>query len=81
MENEQLKVQINLLKNDLSNFEKKNLDQKKIIDQLSADEDELKFLRLNLQHSHKCRKTIFNVKGFLINTPEYKECILSKGKN
>ena len=29
MENEQLKVQINLLKNDLSNFEKENLDQKK----------------------------------------------------
>ena len=81
MENEQLKVQINLLKNDLSNFEKENLDQKKMIDQLSADENELKFLRLNLQHSHKCRKTIFNSKGFLINTPEYKECILSKGKN
>ena len=81
MENEQLKVQINLLKNDLSNFEKENLDQKKMIDKLSADENELKFLRLNLQHSHKCRKTIFNSKGFLINTPEYKECILSKGKN
>ena len=81
MENEKLKVQINSLNNDLSNFEKENLDQKKIIDKLSTDEDELTFLRLNLQHSHKCRKTIFNIKGFLVNTPEYKECILSKGKN
>ena len=51
-----------------------DIDNKKIIDQ-----EELEFLRLNLSYSSKCKKTIF-IKGYKVGTPEYKECILRRGK-
>ena len=44
------------------------------------DKKELKFLRLNLEHGHKCRKSFFNSKGFLPGSSEYKTCVLSKGR-
>ena len=42
------------------------------------EEEEIKFLRLNLIHGPKCRKNLFN-NFYRVGTPEYKKCILSKG--
>ncbi len=50
-----------------------------MISQNSIDKNELTFLRLNLIHSSKCKKTAFK-KGFKVGTPEYKDCILRKGE-
>ena len=49
------------------------------IEQNNVNQEELKFLQLNLIHSTKCQKTIFK-KGYKVGTQEYKKCILSKGK-
>ncbi len=49
------------------------------INQKKIDQEELIFLRLNLIHSSKCKKTTFK-KGYKVGTPEYKKCILEKGK-
>ena len=77
-ENENLKSQINNLNYELLEFEKQTLSQKKIIEQFNIDKEELKFLRLNLEHGHKCRKTFMNSKGFIVGTSDYKNCVLSK---
>jgi rod shape-determining protein MreC len=40
----------------------------------------IEFLKLNLLYSHKCQtKKLFNT-GYKIGTPEYKDCILRKGR-
>ena len=67
------------------NMENKNLkliieNQVNEINQNKIDQEELKFLRLNLIHASKCKKTAFK-KGFIVGTPEYKKCILEKGLN
>ena len=80
-ENEKLKVQINFLNNDISNLKSEIFEQKNTINQFNIDNDEMKFLKLNLEFGHKCRRTILNVKGYKINTKEYKNCVLSKGRN
>ncbi len=77
-ENENLKLKINDLNKEISNFEGKITSQKNIIQQFSIDKEELKFLRLNLEHGHKCRKTFLNSKGFSVGTTDYKKCVLSK---
>tara|TARA_A100001011_G_scaffold327491_1_gene351666 strand:- start:650 stop:1870 length:1221 start_codon:yes stop_codon:yes gene_type:complete len=79
-ENENLKAQINDLNNEIRSYQTEIFNQKTTINQFNIDMDELEYLRLNLEFSHKCRKTFFNNKGFLIDTPEYKNCILSKGR-
>ena len=54
--------------------------QKNLIQQYSLDQEELEFLRLNLIYSSKCQsKKLFST-GFKVGTPEYKECIMRKGK-
>ncbi len=50
------------------------------IKQNKLDKEELDFLRLNLLYSSKCLKSGFK-KGYKVGTPEYRECILKKGKN
>ena len=77
-ENENLKSEINNLTNEIFKFESQILSQKNTIKQFNIDKEELKFLRLNLVHGHKCRKTFLNSKGFIVGTPEYKNCVLSK---
>ena len=79
-ENENLKIQINQLNNTITKFENEILDQKKTIDQFDLDKDELVFLKLNLEYSHKCRKSFFNNKGYVVGTPEYKNCVMNKGR-
>ena len=51
-----------------------------IRDRYNLDQEELEFLRLNLIYSSKCQsKKLFST-GFKVGTPEYKECIMKKGK-
>ena len=78
-ENENLKAQINQLNNEIVEFRKEVLSQKKEINQFSIDREELDFLRLNLRYGHKCRKSFFNSKGFIVGTAEYKDCVLKRG--
>ena len=76
-ENETLKSEINDLNNEILKFETQITSQKSTIKQFNLDKEELKFLRLNLLHGHKCRKTFLNSKGFIAGTPEYKKCVLN----
>ena len=73
------------LNNDLnfkvSNLNNQILSQKKTINQFDIDNQELDFLKLNLKHGHKCRRTFLNTDGFIVGTLEYKSCVLSKGAN
>ena len=80
-ENEKLKNEINDLNSNISNMKSEIFFQKKKIDEFDIDKDEIIFLKLNLVHGHKCRKSFLNNKGFEINTPEYRSCVLSKEIN
>ena len=72
IENNELKKKLVESSNKLEKLERdKNLNQ--------IQEDEIKFLRLNLLYSHKCRKTMFN-QLYKVNTPAYKTCILTQEK-
>ena len=68
----------NLLKqnNKLENKIKKQI---KEINQNKLDQEEFEFLKLNLLYSAKCQKSVFK-KGYEVGTPEYKNCILKKGR-
>ena len=79
-ENENIKVKINNLNNEIINFQNEISSQKKIINQFNVDTKELEFLRLNLVYSHKCRKSFFNNKGFIVGSKEYKNCVMNKGR-
>ena len=72
-ENETLKKQLLNAEKDILNLEDKFVENK-------IEEEELKFLKLNLKFGHKCRKTFFN-DLYEVGTAEYKNCVLSKGKN
>ncbi len=80
---EENKELISKLKNydlEITNL-KKSIKQKNFeINQNKIDQNELKFLRLNLLYSSKCRKSAFK-KGYKVGTPEYKNCILRQGNN
>ena len=78
-ENENLKSEITNLNKKILNFENKISSQKEKINQIDIDENELKFLRLNLEYSHKCRKSFFNGKGYKVGTKKYINCVLNKG--
>ena len=65
----------------LSENEKKKKELTKLesrTEKEKIEEEEIKFLRLNLMHGPKCRKNLFN-NLYRVGTPEYKKCILSKG--
>ena len=79
-ENDDLKNEIGSLNNQISSYQQTISNQKQTISQFDLDKKELKFLRLNLEHGHKCRKSFFNIKGFLPGSSEYKTCVLSKGR-
>ena len=79
-ENDNLKTKIIDLNNQILSLNNGMLQQKEKIDQFNLDKSELEFLRLNLIYSHKCQtKKLFST-GYKIGTPEYKNCILNKGK-
>ena len=79
-ENDYLKTKINNLNNDVFNFKKEISEQKEKINQFEIDEEESKFLKMNLYYGHKCRRSFFNTKGFTVGSNEYKNCVLNKGR-
>ena len=79
-ENDLLKVKINNLNDQILNLNSKLSNQKEKIDQFNIDKDELEYLRLNLIYSHKCQTRKLFSSGYKVGTPEYKKCILNKGK-
>ena len=79
-ENENLKTQINELNNKITQFQTEISNKENIIKQFDLDKDELQFLRFNLEYGHKCRKSFFNNKGYIVGTTEYKSCVLNKGR-
>lgn len=72
IENSQLKRKIFNLQTKLTKTEGAVEEQKK-------QKENIEFLELNLLYGHKCRKTVFN-KLYKVGTPEYKNCVLQKGK-
>jgi len=79
-ENDNLKTKIIDLNDQILSLNNEMLKQKEKIDQFNLDKSELEFLKLNLIYSHKCQtKKLFST-GYKIGTPEYKKCILNKGK-
>ena len=79
-ENNFLKVKINDLNNQLNNLNEEMRKKDESINQFNIDKNELEFLRLNLIYSSKCQsRKLFNT-GFKVGTPEYKDCILRKGR-
>ncbi len=80
LENETLKNQLSKTQIDLITKEKIIETQNKRINSHNIDNEELNFLRLNLEYGEKCRKKAFLKKGFKTGTPEYKECVLKKGR-
>ena len=78
-ENQILKTQSNELNNKIFELQKElNIKEDKIKQNI-LDKNELDFLRLNLIYSSKCQRSTFR-KGFKVGTPEYRKCILSRGK-
>ena len=69
-------TQLNSENNNLKDIIKKQIDE---INQNKLDQSELEFLKLNFLYSSKCQKTAFK-KGYKIGTPEYRKCILNRGK-
>ena len=78
-ENQFLESATNELNNKIFNLENKLAIQDKKISQNIIDQEELEFLRLNLIYSSKCTRAAFKT-GYKVGTPEYKACILRRGK-
>ena len=79
-ENEILKNENNILNNKILNLNNEISSQKKAINQFNINKEEFEFLKLNLQYGHKCRKSFFNNKGFMVGSKKYKDCVLNKGR-
>ena len=79
-ENENLKKQLSNNQIEIINRQQIIEKQNKIIKSHNIDKDELNFLRLNLEYGERCRKKTFSKKGFKVGTPEYKNCVLKKGR-
>ena len=80
LENENLKDQVSKNQIDLINKQKIIETQNNRIKSHNIDNNELEFLRLNLKYGPKCRKKAFLKKGFKVGSPEYKDCVLKKGR-
>ena len=79
-ENENLISEINDLNNQISVLNNEIFSQKQKINQFNIDTQELEFLKLNLDHGHKCRKSFLNTDGFKVGTEEYRSCVLNGGR-
>jgi len=69
-ESVKLKKESNFLRNE--NVRLKNDQKNKIQD------EEMKFLKMNVYYGHKCRKNLIN-NGYKVGTAEYRKCVLNKG--
>jgi rod shape-determining protein MreC len=68
----------NFLRNERLRLKNEILAEKKNNQQNKIQEEEIKFLQMNLLYGHKCRKSVFN-KLYKTGTVKYRECVLSKG--
>jgi rod shape-determining protein MreC len=66
------------LKIKLINTQKQLEDQKKKSREIQIEEEDIKFLKLNLLYGHKCRRTLLRAKLFKVGSPEYRACVLNK---
>ena len=80
VENENLKNEINNLNFKISNLNNEISSKERTISQFNLDNNELEFLRLNLEYGHKCRKSFLNNKGYIVGSENYKACVLNRGK-
>ena len=78
-ENQFLQSQTNKLNNKIYSLQNKLVIQEGKFSQNNIDREELGFLRLNLLYSSKCTRAAFKT-GYKVGTPEYKACILRRGK-
>ena len=80
VENENLKNEIKNLNFKISNLNNEISSKERTISQFNLDNNELEFLRLNLEFGHKCRKSFLNNKGYIVGSENYKKCVLNRGK-
>ena len=52
--------------------------EKKLYQENKTQDEEMKFLKMNLYYGHKCRKSFINNR-YNIATAEYRKCVLNKG--
>ena len=78
-ENQILKSKTNEQNDKIYDLQQKVDIQAEKTEQNIADEEELDFLKLNLLYSSKCQRSAFKT-GYKVGTPEYRECILRRGK-
>ena len=67
------------LKRKIFNLQTKLTKTEEAVEEQKKQKENIEFLELNLLYGHKCRKTVFN-KLYKVGTPEYKNCVLQKGK-
>ena len=79
-ENQELNTLTNELNKQIEILKAENDLQKNVIQKHDLDKEEYEFLRLNLIYSSKCQsKKLFST-GFKVGTPEYRKCIMQRGK-
>ncbi len=79
-ENKELNTLTNELNKQIEILKAENDFQKNVIQKHDLDKEEYEFLRLNLIYSSKCQsKKLFST-GFKVGTPEYRKCIMQRGK-
>ena len=66
------------LKKENDFLKNKVLTEKKINQKNKIQDEEMKFLKMNLYYGHKCRKNFIN-DGYKVGTAEYRKCVLNKG--
>ena len=73
-----LKKESNFLRNESVKLKNEILIEKKNNQKNKIQDDEMKFLKMNLYYGHKCRKNMIN-NGYKVGTAEYRKCVLNKG--
>ncbi|MDC3403912.1 rod shape-determining protein MreC [Candidatus Pelagibacter sp.] len=74
-----IEIENNQLKRKIFNLQTKLTKTEEAVEEQKKQKENIEFLELNLLYGHKCRKTVFN-KLYKAGTPEYKKCVLQKGK-
>jgi len=76
----------NKLEEENARLNKKLINTQKQVEEINKKEEkvkieneEIKFLKLNLLYGHKCRRTFLKTKLYKINSPGYRVCVLNKG--
>ncbi len=69
-----------ILRNQNIKLQKEVLETKKFFKENKYNPENIKFLEMNLLYSHKCRKRFLRSKLYEVKSPEYRACILNKGK-